>query len=506
MAQIVSGGATTRVASLPAPIGGWNAAVDLGNLPSNQALVLDNWIPRSGWVEMRRGYQEHATAHLGAVESLMAWDNGSSTKLLSASNNGKVFDITSAGVVGSPLVTGLTSARFQHVNFRGYLFAVNGQDTPGRYNGTTWTDPGFTGAGLVPANLIGVAAHKSRLFFIERDSANYWYAPVNNITGALSKVELSGLAPEGGNLMAIGTWTRDGGAGSDDLAVFLFSSGNCLVYSGTDPGSASSWSLVGLFRIGRPLGRRCLLRAGSDLIAVTEEGYLSLSKVLPMDRLHRENALSRSIEGAVLEATRTQAATFGWQGVLHPRNGVALFNVPVGSGVFHQHVLNTATGAWCRFTGQQALCWSTCGEELYFGTSAGTVFKADVGTADNNTNIQADARTGFHRFGYNGVKRFTMIRPVMASEGRLPVSIGFDTDFADHPNTFQASTISSAGSPWNTSPWNSSPWQRGVSISAEWQSVSGVGYTAAVRLRTETKYQSVRWHALEVRYEPGGGL
>lgn len=495
-------------ASIPAPIGGWNARDDIGNMPKDQAIVLDNWFPQTNYVELRRGSASHATGLGGTVETLFEYSSGTTRKLLGFAN-GEVFDCSSAGAVGAALGTGYSNDRWQGVNFRGRGLFVNGDDTPKNFDGTTWADTTWTGSGLTPANLIGINIFKSRVFLIEKDTASYWYAPVNNISGALSEVDLSAIAPQGGTLTAMGTWTRDGGAGVDDYAVFIMSSGDLIIYQGTDPGDATAWSLVGVFRIGPPIGRRCIFKLGAELFIITQDGYIPMSKVLGFDRTSDNANLSDLISGAVAAATMTQSATFGWQACLYPRGNYAVFNVPVGSGVFHQHIVNTTTGAWCRFTGMNASCWAVFNDELYYGGAGGVVYKADTGTSDNGTNIAADGKTSFQYFGGKGaLKQFTMIRPVMASDGTLPVSIAFDVDFSDTIQAYDPPTVPAAGSPWNTSPWNSSPWQRGVSTVAAWRSVSAnMGYCAAIRIRTSTSAQVVRWHSIDVQWiKSQGGL
>lgn len=494
-------------ASIPAPIGGWNARDDIGNMKADEAIVLDNWFPQTNYVELRGGSASHATGLVGTVEALFEYSSGTTRKLLGFAN-GEVLDCSSAGAVGAALATGNTADRWQSVNFRGYGLFVNGADTPTKFDGTTWSTTAWTGSGLTPENLIGINIFKSRVFLIEKDTANYWYAPVNNIAGAVSKVDLSGIAPNGGTLMAMGTWTRDGGAGVDDYAVFLMSSGDLILYQGTDPGNASAWSLVGVFRIGPPIGRRCMLKLGADLFIITQDGYIPMSKVLSLDRTSQNANLSDLISGAVSAAAQAQGSTFGWQICLYPKGNYCLFNVPAGGGTFHQHVVNTTTGKWCRFTGMNASCWAVYNDNLYFGGAGGVVYKADTGTSDNGSNITADGKSSFQYYGGKGAyKLFTMIRPVMASDGNLPVSIAFDVDFSDTTTAYDPSTVTTAGSPWNTSPWNTSPWQRGVSTVAAWRSVAGTGYCAAVRIRTSTMAQVVRWHSTDVQWiKSQGGL
>src|SRR3546814_11110940 len=69
--------------------------------------------------------------------------------------------------------------------------------------------------------------------------------------------------------------------------------------------------------------------------------------------------------------------------------------------------------------------WSSdvCSSDLlYFGGTDGRVMKADTGAADDDANIEADGKTSFQYFGGRGnLKRFTMLRPIIATDGDLPV-------------------------------------------------------------------------------------
>ena len=55
----------------------------------------------------------------------------------------------------------------------------------------------------------------------------------------------------GGFLVQMATWTIDNVSGMDDYAAFITSEGEVAIYQGYDPTQQSTWSLVGVFRIGR---------------------------------------------------------------------------------------------------------------------------------------------------------------------------------------------------------------------------------------------------------------
>ena len=83
-----------------------------------------------------------------------------------------------------------------------------------------------------------------------------------------------------------------------------------------------------------------------------------------------------------------------------PRRNIALINIPItASSRSDQYVMNILTGAWTRFIGWNALCFSLYNENLYFGGSDGKVYQTDYGQTDNGSTIAAEIRTAFNYFG-----------------------------------------------------------------------------------------------------------
>ena len=89
---------------------------------------------------------------------------------------------------------------------------------------------------------------------------------------------MSSVAQLGGYLVAAGTWTIDAGYGVDDNLVFITSNGEVIVYSGTDPSDITKFALVGVWRIGKPVGKRCLMKYGGDMIILTYNGLYPLDR------------------------------------------------------------------------------------------------------------------------------------------------------------------------------------------------------------------------------------
>ncbi|OSM07252.1 hypothetical protein [Magnetofaba australis] len=442
-----------------------------------------------------------------AVETLMPHVAADNTRALLAASNGNIYDVTSAGTLSAPIASGYLNSRFQTAQFKDRLFAVNGADAPAVYDGSTWSDAGFSGTGLDATTLASVTLHQARLYFIEDDSGRFWYAGPGSISGTLNSFDLSPLATSGGELMAMGSWSRDGGSGPDDLAVFVMSGGDVLVYSGSDPASASTWSLVGVYRIGRPLGRRCLVKTGPDLIVLTEDGYVSLSAALSEARSSGgSTSPSDIIRSAVMENARDNLYSFGWQAVLYPRDGLLIINAPSMRNQYEQHVLSLASGAWCRFVGMPALCWAVSDEGLYFGDGAGGIYQADEGYLDDDSNIEAECRTSFQPIGERGIKRFLMLRPILAAESPITYTLGFDTDFSNAEIGFEPNYGEVVGALWNLAIWDEEAWANAITAFTDWHVIQGLGETFSIRIKTSTRAQPVRIIGFDLMHQPGFGL
>jgi len=497
--------------STPAPTGGWNRRDNIAAMDPADAVLLDNWFPETGRVRLRRGHVSHATGMSGPIESLMTYASPTAQKMFAAAGTA-IYDASASGAVGAATLSGLMNARWQYVNFGTsgghFLYIVNGEDDPRYFDGSTWTTPTITGTGLAPANLIHVNVFKRRLFFIEDGTLRFWYFPITTIAGEIADFNLASVFPRGGYLVAMGTWTRDAGDGVDDLAVFVTSEGEVAIYQGTDPADAAAWALVGVFHIGRPIGRRCMVKIGADLVVITEDGFYPLSVAIQNARFNDKGAISDKIVGAVTEAARTHGAKFGWQPILYPRGNMLLFNIPTAeNSKAVQFVANTNTKAWCRFVGMNANCWEVFNGDLYFGGNDGKVYKADTGASDNGANIVGDAKPAFNYFGARGrQKRFTMVRPMLVSNGNVAPAVALNVDFQDRAPQSTPTFSGSGGFAWDASPWDTTPWTLSEQILSDWQSVNGVGYCASLRMRVATNALDVYWNATDWLMEPGGPL
>lgn len=497
-------------ASLPAPVGGWDTREALADMPADRAVILDNLFPTTDKVILRRGYAEHATGLGAAVETLLEYNAIDGSYELFGAAGANIYDVTSAGAVGAAVDTGFTSARFQQVQFGTaggqFLFCCNGADTPRTYNGTSWANSTISGPTI--ANLIWCNVHQRRLWVGEKESLDAWYLPAVTIGGAATKFSLAGVATMGGYIAGMGTWTRDGGSGSDDVAVFMTSEGQAIVYSGTDPASASTWSLIGVFNIGKPIGRRFFRKAGSDMVILTQDGAVLTSSILPVDRSQAEKAaITQQINRAFNDSVRSYGALFGWEPIIYPQGLMLIFNVPISTTQAYQYVFNTLTKAPCRFTGIPAQCWGLKGDDIFFGSSDGKVYQFDSGTSDNGGTISWDGLQAFNYFKSPGVqKAFKLAEPIFESDGNPNAALDLCTDFKIQAPSGVSAASQSTSALWDVSVWDTDLWGGDADIYRGWRGVRGIGRSAALRIRGMTNNARPAWIATNFTYVPGGQL
>ncbi len=504
---------SARSKYLPPPVGGLDTLNSIADMPAENAVTMDNFFPQAETVILRPDHTSHKTGMTGAVETLIPYTALDGTEKLFAANNGSIYDATTAGAIGAAVVTGATNDRWQHTSIGTaggqFIHLCNGADTPQLYNGTTWANVTYTGPTVT--DVVWTQLHQRRVWMGETDKLSAWYLGTNAITGLAVEFSFAGVAHKGGYIMAMGTWTRDGGSGPDDVAVFLTSEGEAIVYAGTDPADATAWGLIGVFQVGRPIGRRCMIKAGADLIMLTEDGAVPASLVLSTDRSRAESvAITRQINSAFNAEVRAHGTLFGWQPMLYPRGQMLIFNVPQSTTTSYQYVFNTLTQAPCRFTGINAACWGLLGDRAYIGDFSGTVHKFDTGAkSDNGVNIDGDIVQAFNDLGSSGSeKRVTMIEPLFTSDGDPAVSVEVNTDFvvkaASAPYSVPSSV--SSGAVWDVAEWDVSEWGNQAQVFRGWRGVRGKGRTVSVRIRVKTTTARPSLIATNFLYVPGGKI
>lgn len=497
---------TSRTRWLEAPVAGWNAKNDLSDMEDGDAIVLDNMITTEMGVKLREGYTSWLTGAGGQIQSLMEYAGIDGSVELFAANATDIYDATSQGAVGAAVQTGLGSGKWQHSMFStaggNFLVAANGVDSVRNYDGTTWTTPAITN--VTSANLITVTVHQSRLWFCEKNTLKIWYLPATSIAGAATAIDFGPVSRLGGYLVGMATWTRDGGAGIDDVAVFLTSKGEAHVYSGTDPASSTTWERVGTFNVPEPVGRRCFVKSGSDVGILTSQGLVPLSNVLPIAQstVSRVAATER-IGGAFQIAYGGAKNLHGWQTMEYPKAAIAIVNVPhVDATTYYQYVVSTTKGGWSRWTNIPAVCWSLMGDRLFFGGNDGNVYEF-TGNNDNGDVIDGVCVHAFTDLGTTRMKAFKRLRPQFYGPVGNRPTVGVRLDYDETEITYSGVATEQTGPPWDLSPWDTTDWGVASISNAWWQSITGAGFCVAVVIRISSA-EAVTYNGCRIMYAEGG--
>ena len=472
-----------------------------------------------------RRYDGNTQGSAGLLENLTGgsgYTNGSYTNvpLTGGTGSGAQASVTVAGgavtsvvltLYGSGYLVGDTlSCANASIGGTGSGFSIEMQ-TVGGWSVTTISGTNtITGLALVPSNLITVTIFQQRVWYIEANTMNCWYGAVSAYQGTLTLLPLGQVFKKGGCLVQMATWTIDNVDGINDYAAFITSEGEVAVYQGYDPSSIATWSLVGTFNVGLPIGTRCIVKFGSDVLVICDDGLEPLSKMLLTDRSQPDAILTNKIINAINQDVQSYGSNFGWQVVEYPLGQKLILNVPEVVDVSsHQWVMNTTStsNAWTKFTGWNAFCWEIQDDSLFFG-GLNAVYQADTGTSDSNTPITVDCKQAFSYFDYQQQKTFMMARPVF----RAATNIGTPTILLniDYDDVINPAPLYNNGSraPWNTSPWNTTPWggsSANLTIK-NWNGVSGIGYTAAGRLTFQLINSQLQWQSTDYMYVRGGPL
>jgi hypothetical protein len=495
--------------SIPSPVGGWNARDSLGDMPASDAASMVNWFPSTTECVVRHGYTKWSTGYPSTVETIFSYAGPAAVKLFGVCG-GAIYDATAGGAIGASVVSGLSNSRFQYVNMEtaggNFLLAVNGTNKMQYFDGTTWTVDGGTYTVTVAdtSKWSNICIHKQRVWAIEGASLKAWYMPTQSIAGAAALFDLSAFFQLGGHLVSVATWTIDGGQGVDDYLVFVSSRGEVLLYYGIDP--TGTWAMKGLYRVGSPIGSRCMYKFAGDLLIICQDGVMPLSSALQSSRVDPTVAVSNKIQNAVSNAVSLYGANFGWQLLNFPRENMLFLNVPVATGAQQQYVMNTITKAWTSFSGWPALCFELYQDAPYFGAN-GYIGKAWDQLSDDSTNIVADAIQAFDYLRRPGIiKQVTMCRPVLRASGlpSVQVSVNIDFDLSTMPSSITLSPPTA--SLWGSAIWGSSLWGVALNVYNDWQGASGVGYSVAPRVIAISNGIETRWVATDIVYKLGAIL
>lgn len=495
--------AATKVVGIPAPIGGINAVDALASIDPKYCLNAVNLIADGRTMLVRPGYQEFATSvgNGNGVRTVMPFTGATAAanELFAVCQEG-IYEITSGGAIGAASIALSNAAscgwgvwtNFVLDNGAHYLFYADPVD--GLYQ---WISGGPWAAvtaitGVAETNLVFVTQFKGRLWFIEKDSARGWYLASGAVAGAATRFDFGNKFIHGGNLVGLYNWTVDGGEGVDDHLVAISSTGDVMVYKGTDPSSTATWDLVGQYYIGAvPAGFRVAAPQGGDLYMLSQYGVIPLTRLMQGTLVQQEQAqLSRNIAPLIASTMSTTRQTNGWEMRNIPSANVFIVATPeVASQDTLQYVLSTKTEGWTIWNDVPYYSGEVYLGDFYFGNNDATVYKLTGYTegADssglNGTDIVWSLFTTFQDYGDVGNYHVPGFARVVFTAGAAPglaISARFDYDMSSAPTSGSAASVVLAL--WDVALWDTALWGASTATFTRTFGLAGIGRTVALAL------------------------
>lgn len=509
---------------------GLNVVAPASAVPETDGLILRNVIAGDRGLKPRPGWREHAI-NVGTstteVRSIIPFHGSqpANDRLFAATTAG-VYNVTSGGAGAHTLAHtfGVSNTLSGYGVWTGFTtladhFLAYADETNGYLLYTESTGLWAVGSvtGVTAANLAFVMQWKNRLWFVEKNTSKAWYLGIGAITGAATAFDFGPLFRTGGYLVGLWSWTVDGGAGMDDFLVAISSTGDIVVFAGTDPASATTFQQLGEWSTGGvPAGRRVATQFGGDILILTLLGILPLSKLVGGQLVTPDTYETYKIRPLVTATIGEQQNSLGWEMVIHPQDNFLLLNTPgAATEEQEQYAMSYATRGWSILTGQPMLSAAIWKSRLYYGTRDGRVcisegFLDNVGYAGSVLNAVPVASAVLSRFDTLGSARKKMIRfirPLFVTHGLIPSVTSFARyDYDSDPRVLTPSGVPQQGDAWDTGLWDTSRWGAGrFSTHSAVQGATGIGSAFAVGVSFNTQAYAVLV-GFDIAWEEGGML
>lgn len=491
--------AASQVAQLfnvSAPVGGLNYRDPIAAMAPTDALVLTNFIPQQLGVELRKGWKVHTNTISLPIESVFAYNaaDPADDKLFGAAN-GDIYDCTTDPAVISQAATGSTDDLWWTCQFDTgadmFLLAVSPTGGYWTYSTATgWVQRTPTN---LPSNPRTVMVWKRRIWFTcDGDSKVYYMDSVNAITGTVTAFEMGAQLARGGYVSALLNWTLDAGVGIDDHLVAIGTQGDLMVWQGTDPTSASTFGLKGVWYVGPvPKYGRYFTPMGGDVMILSEQGLVPMSRLVNGQFIEGQQGPAAKIQEVLAPAVRSLRGTSSWDVVAIPSESILMITLPEEFGEYTQFAMNIVTGAWCRLSSIPIRCITLLDGQAYFGTDDGRVCKAFYGSYDGIESdgtggdfIEGQIQTSFQTFGTPAInKKFDLARPIFIAPSAPSVSLQLNTQYSFNGAGGSPSYSDPTTGVWDSSVWNVASWSGEANTYQSWIGVSNLGYYGSLNMR-----------------------
>lgn len=441
------------IVNIPSSQGGLNLKDSLDAMDIRYAIQMDNILPDTNRDTLRNGCKQISSV---SSSRLMTYNKKGMETLLFA--KGGIIYKLNADNSNAVMQSGFNSDNWQYCSFTdsgGNISTIltNGStDNVQRVYDNSGT-LAITSAYNSATSLIAPCAYKNRMYFAVADTLKVKYSDSQAIAGNLTELNLGSIFRTGGHIVAIANWTQNASTGMANLICFISNEGEIAVYNGLSP-EDTDWTLVGVFRISKPIGLNCICQLGGDIIVITQDGYLPLSEVLSQDRANKveiSDKINPIVEGKDFSKD--------WGVYWYSKKAWLIVNAPsTDTGFTHeQHVLVRNTGGWCRFVGWDALSFATLGDNLYFCNGTG-IYQADIGTTDNGKKITYYLQKAYTQLDMPEVKQVLLVKERNKTLGQEKIGTRIGVDFKLEDKYSHLVQLEGTQTYWDTAIWDVSFW------------------------------------------------
>jgi hypothetical protein len=378
--------------------------------------------------------------------------------------------------------------------------------------------PEFTS--VTKADLAFIFTWKSRIWFLAENSATAFYLPVNSVTGQLQLFDFGPLLKNGGPLAIGVSWTYDSGAGIDDSLIIASFQGDVMLWEGTDPSTAATFALKGVWYAGRlPIGRRGFCQHGGNTLFLTEYGLIAISDLVA-GKLHStqlEGSFGYKVNPNLSRYISDTISTRYWFLSVYPVEETLVLGGPIYDSIRsirQSFAMDSLSNAWFTISDMDIYCADVFKGQYIFGTRDGNVCRGFVGFRDGGsfdgvtpgTEVTGRVQGNFNGYGQNTLnKRMLRVKVYGISDGKPSIVVLYKAEYDLKTLLSTPSPVSTVLNTWNNALWNQAIWDTGATSFHKWIGVSGFGKMLSFQLAVRGSGRTLLTD-FEALYETGLNL
>lgn len=497
-----------KVVHLSAPLKGYSNLAALTEADPQLASILTNFTVEEDRITVRPGFIKVGEIAGNPPISSMVPFYGEPAKLAAAAGGG-LYDLSGALLDDGYGGDNWGWASFTDLGDADYTIMVNGHDGVVSWDGTAFVTEAVTApaaeAWIDVTKFDKVLSHMNRLWFADSDNLAVYCLPLQEKAGEVELFPLNALFKRGGHIVAIATWTVDGGRGMDDQLVVFTSNGECAIYSGVD---TADFKLVGVFSFDAPMSKRSVLNFGGDLYVMVSSGLVPMTTLIRAEA-EKLGKADQNVMSDFENTSRVNRALHGWEVILNHATGHTICNMPLGGGKYVQMIRHMQGQIWSKWMEVPSRCWGWVDNHAFFGSDDGKIYRGGKEYLnDDGLPINADVRFAWSSYRTATKKQFKLARLYVITDGFPRPFIDIEVDYNNKPPTNQPEITvgDEGGAVWDLATWDVDAWAASPVSVQNWQGVTGLGRVAGPRVRVAILGCSFAITGLDVIYEYGGLL